>query len=787
MDYLDSITQPSTTTIDDTATTDTPTTTTTDDVVVADVDVQVGVEVAVDAEVVDGLNVDVTNYNNNKHDPNIIPDHILEQWRKDFKNLEVHQQPPLVVATPVPVVEETTPSPSSTETETETLPSQSTPTSSDEGLATKTTSSPDANTQSSNVNSPAPTTTTTATTTRQNAPRPPTKQSVIDMDLGVYGLPQNTTVRGVFWKVALGSLSNESKSEWPEQAKKQRNKYDTLKRVYIVDPRTNKDNASVAMDDPLSQNKDSVWNQFFENETTQKEIGHDITRTYPDIDFFARKDIQDTMTRILFIFSKQYPKIKYLQGMNEILAPLLFACYADSHWGDFSQVYRLGVSPSTGNNGDDDSQKIVDPFGVEYPSQPIPFPLVDDVEQDLASLVRDPRYFEHDAYFLFDALMAKIGKWFASPPSSPMISSQSKKDPFEKSNSSSTSPNIIVVDQCFEIFHQLSIVDPHLHTYLKDMSIEPHLYSLRWLRILLAQVFPIHSLLMLWDAIFRDSLELLNNICIAMLLVIRDSLIGKDYSECLQLLFNYPMTHDPTSLLFTAYTVAERIKTIKAENPHVNYDFKPVPKEAPKPKQRPHYNMSSQSKKSATISYGSSSSSSASSGQSLSAAAPVTRLSNSSSAVAPPSVTTAPANPPPKPSSSGGFFSAVASTVKMLVTELNEMDTAGEVETLKERQIHVSNRIERLIYIVETLRNNDNVETVQSVQEELKSIKKVLNPWKAGTSTPSQATPTTSSPQQQSTSPTQQLQHATERSNKRLSLPTTGSSDAAPEDYPDVL
>lgn len=32
----------------------------------------------------------------------------------------------------------------------------------------------------------------------------------------------------------------------------------------------------------------------------------------------------DHMTRILFIFARLNPKVKYVQGMNEILAPILY-------------------------------------------------------------------------------------------------------------------------------------------------------------------------------------------------------------------------------------------------------------------------------------------------------------------------------------------------------------------------------------------------------------------------------------------------------------------------------
>jgi len=46
--------------------------------------------------------------------------------------------------------------------------------------------------------------------------------------------------------------------------------------------------------------------------------------------FLASKEMQrktyryDYMTRILYIYSKLNPKIQYVQGMNEILAPIFY-------------------------------------------------------------------------------------------------------------------------------------------------------------------------------------------------------------------------------------------------------------------------------------------------------------------------------------------------------------------------------------------------------------------------------------------------------------------------------
>ncbi|KAJ7550679.1 hypothetical protein O6H91_07G112100 [Diphasiastrum complanatum] len=60
-----------------------------------------------------------------------------------------------------------------------------------------------------------------------------------------------------------------------------------------------------------------------------EQIDRDVKRTHPDMDFFSgdsdfSHENQEAMKRALFIFAKLNPGIKYVQGMNEVLAPLYY-------------------------------------------------------------------------------------------------------------------------------------------------------------------------------------------------------------------------------------------------------------------------------------------------------------------------------------------------------------------------------------------------------------------------------------------------------------------------------
>ena len=64
----------------------------------------------------------------------------------------------------------------------------------------------------------------------------------------------------------------------------------------------------------LLTGQQSPWQQFFQNQELQKEINQDIIRTYPDKEFFQRKDTQEMLLRILFIYAKEHPVVCYKQG-----------------------------------------------------------------------------------------------------------------------------------------------------------------------------------------------------------------------------------------------------------------------------------------------------------------------------------------------------------------------------------------------------------------------------------------------------------------------------------------
>jgi TBC1 domain family member 13 len=122
-------------------------------------------------------------------------------------------------------------------------------------------------------------------------------------------------------------------------------------------------------DHPLATTGDSKWKNYFDDLDLLEEIDKDVRRTRTNMHFFfmpAKSNLQtistdqiiefadkkrndpssnvekflskngfdsnaDVMCRILFIYGKKYPEIRYVQGMNEVLAPIYYAFSNDQN------------------------------------------------------------------------------------------------------------------------------------------------------------------------------------------------------------------------------------------------------------------------------------------------------------------------------------------------------------------------------------------------------------------------------------------------------------------------
>jgi hypothetical protein len=152
-------------------------------------------------------------------------------------------------------------------------------------------------------------------------------------------------------QLLLGLLPPE-RDQWAPTLRRKRAEYDQFCQELVVDPATlgapppppaaaaalaptlppggggGGGAAPVAADDhPLSTSDDSRWRAYFADSETRDQIERDVARTHPDLQFFAARGgaaeaRRAALRRALFVFAKLNPGLRYVQGMNELMAPL---------------------------------------------------------------------------------------------------------------------------------------------------------------------------------------------------------------------------------------------------------------------------------------------------------------------------------------------------------------------------------------------------------------------------------------------------------------------------------
>lgn len=174
--------------------------------------------------------------------------------------------------------------------------------------------------------------------------------------LSSQGIPDGGGIRATVWKLLLGYLPCD-RSLWSSELVKKRSQYKQFKEDLLMNPSEisrrletsvgseiyglhNEEKgflprSEITEDEhPLSLGKTSIWNQFFQDTDIIEQIDRDVKRTHPDINFFSgdtsfAKSNQESLKNVLIVFAKLNPGIRYVQGMNEILAPLFYVFKSD--------------------------------------------------------------------------------------------------------------------------------------------------------------------------------------------------------------------------------------------------------------------------------------------------------------------------------------------------------------------------------------------------------------------------------------------------------------------------
>lgn len=146
-----------------------------------------------------------------------------------------------------------------------------------------------------------------------------------------HGIPDASWARPMTWKLLVEYLPPD-RVYWDKVLATRRAKFWALVADVTVDPT---DKPLDDGDHPLNDSTNSQWREYFHDVDLRTLIRRDVDRTHPDLHRMAK--LRDSLERILFVYAKLHPELKYRQGMNELASPFLLV-FSEERGADLSDV-----------------------------------------------------------------------------------------------------------------------------------------------------------------------------------------------------------------------------------------------------------------------------------------------------------------------------------------------------------------------------------------------------------------------------------------------------------------
>ncbi|XP_004927187.2 TBC1 domain family member 13 [Bombyx mori] len=351
-------------------------------------------------------------------------------------------------------------------------------------------------------------------------------QDVIDMQqlqkLAFNGIPDDKGLRSLVWKILLHYLPQEKNARETTLIKK-RQLYKQFIEEIIVSP-------GGPTDHPLNMSPDSSWSTYFKDNEVLLQIDKDVRRLCPDISFFQsatefpcpevvnsngikrlHKRVEQSVLKYATLerrglgVAKLSNEIKRAENITSgDYAPLNEGC--EAHWEVVERMLFLYAKLNPGQGYVQGMNEIIGPI---YHTFAI------DADKEFR------QHAEADCFFCFTNLMAEIRDFF-----------------IRTLDEAESGINYMMC----KLNEFLKRHDPDVWTLLEKQELRPQYYSFRWLTLLLSQEFSLPDVERIWDTLFADSqrFDFLINICCAMILLVRDNLLGGDFASNVKLLQNFP-------------------------------------------------------------------------------------------------------------------------------------------------------------------------------------------------------------------------------------------------------
>eukprot|EP00088_Acartia_fossae_P024788 TRINITY_DN2566_c0_g1_i2.p1 TRINITY_DN2566_c0_g1~~TRINITY_DN2566_c0_g1_i2.p1 ORF type:complete len:385 (-),score=51.57 TRINITY_DN2566_c0_g1_i2:465-1619(-) len=341
-------------------------------------------------------------------------------------------------------------------------------------------------------------------------------------DKSYRGIPEGNGRRSLTWRILLGYLPLDRDS-WPSVLQQKRALYKQFVEEIIV--QTPETNSPVIEDHPLNPNPNSNWQHFFKDNEVLLQIDKDVRRLYPDISFFSQaceypnpivgtgidrlhQRVNQSHLEVQATSRKGFgpsllqsaPKKKEIEDY----APLTKG--DEAHWEVVERILFIYAKLNPGQGYVQGMNEIIGPIYYVFATD---------------SNTQWREHAEADCFFCFTNLMSDIRDFF-----------------IKTLDDSPTGIRMLMV----KLDKMLESKDYTVHNILLSQGIKMPYFAFRWLSLMLSQEFSLPDVLSLWDALLTDDTrcELLMDVCIAMLKLVRNDLIHNDFATNMKLLQNYP-------------------------------------------------------------------------------------------------------------------------------------------------------------------------------------------------------------------------------------------------------
>ena len=359
---------------------------------------------------------------------------------------------------------------------------------------------------------------------------------------------EKTFIRAFAWKIYLNILPTNEKASlklWIDETMNQRKNVRKMIRSNTIN-KLKGDPLGGGSSNTEEKEANSGWDDFITQSETVKLIKSDIDKSMPNEKLFKEPYIRTLQTTILTNFVKNHKKIQYRQGMNEILALIIYALY---------------------------------PYYVKSPNAKYTPELIDkwiqnpvDNCKDIYCFFHDESEFEGDVYSMYENLMVKFGlaKFF--------------EDDKEGKGTSYFHKRIKNI-----INKKLSVQDRAIYSHFQNQNLNYFSAFHRWLKCLFKLEFPESDACLIWDYLFAHEADknsgmfiYIDYIFLGMLINIKYQLLSRDSNGMLQVLTNYPKISPITNLLNLADKIEANLTISPNEKLPAQVQTTEVAKEEPK-------------------------------------------------------------------------------------------------------------------------------------------------------------------------------------------------------------